>query len=433
MRLSIRHFKYIGGNYIYLALILIFATVIIASGVWITRKNALKAVEDSLKLQALGIAVSLEASLKDNYELRIKNSELRKQKNIFKEIITEGKWEGIAFIALYDKTGRIILHSNENLIGRRISDNFITDAAKTGNPLHRYVTLGTDERVFILYFPARVRNDVMILMIALHTYPVEGIVRQARVHTVGMIAVMAILWVTGALFIRMSKHSDELKSRMAERERLAVIGEMASVLAHEIRNPLGSIKGFAQYLREHNPDGSVEYLDIIISESRRLEVLTEDLLMYAKPIEILPVEFNLLELVRETLRSFDNEVLGKNISISLTGGDFSVRADREKVKQIILNLIHNAADAVDDGGEIAVKVAMENGKGVIIVKDNGCGMDEADAAKVFQPFFTTKTRGTGLGLAIVDKLIKAMGGNVTVESAPGKGTVFTVEIPRSQP
>jgi two-component system sensor histidine kinase HydH len=419
LRLSIRHLTYFKGNYIYLAVILIFSTIIIASGILLIRKNAFRAVQDSLKLQALGIAVSLEASLKDNYELR-------KQKNIFKEIITDGRWEGIAFIALYDRAGNIILHSNENLIGRKISDSAVTEAAKTGEPLQRYATLGTDERVFILYFPVHMQDDTMILMLSLHTYPAEGIIRQARLHAIGMLFVLAILWVTGILFIRKSKHSEELKSIMAERERLAVIGEMASVLAHEIRNPLGSIKGFAQYLKEQNVSGSVEYLDIIVSESRRLEILTEDLLMYAKPAELKIESFDAFEFISEVVKAVQNNK-AVNMEIYVPAG-LTIKSDRDKLKQILINILHNAIDA--ESKTIGIKAELNNDNMAISVSDDGCGMDKEKIQKAFKPFFTTKTKGTGLGLAIVDKLVKAIGGDIGVESEPQRGAVFTVTIPK---
>ncbi|MFZ6007978.1 MAG: hypothetical protein ACOYU2_10045, partial [Nitrospirota bacterium] len=235
------HDAHLRGNHSYLIAILVFATVITLISAFLTYKNSRKAAEDSLNLQALGIAVSLETSLNNS-------DELRKQKNIFKEIITEGRWEGIAFIALYDKNGTTILHSNENLIGRQAQDGNLKKVIDKGIPFHTYITLGTDERVFVLDFPVHVRNSERILRLALHTNPVEGIVRQARLHVLGMFFIIAVLWVVGYFFIRASRHSDELRMKMAERERFAVIGEMASVLAHEIRNPLGSIKGFAQYL-----------------------------------------------------------------------------------------------------------------------------------------------------------------------------------------
>ncbi|MBI5213159.1 MAG: ATP-binding protein [Nitrospirae bacterium] len=376
--------------------------------------------------------MSLEALLKDSYEFK-------NRKNIFKDIITESKWEGIAFIALYDKKGKILLHSNENLIGREVPDEFIKTAAETGSTINRYAVLGTDERVFILDLPVHIKNTANILRLALRAYPVEGIIRQARLQVLGMAVVIGILWVIGYFFIRASRRAEELKTKMAERERLAVIGEMASVLAHEIRNPLGSIKGFAQYLKEQQSSRAVEqqtgYLDIIISESKRLETLTEDLLMYAKPVELKLEEFDIGRLIDEVIKSFDRSAGGIDITASVPS-EIKVKSDRDKLTQVLANLINNAADAVADDGIIEVK-AESTGKTLLLtIKDNGCGMDSETMQRAFEPFFTAKTRGTGLGLAIVDKLVKALGGKIELESEPlyesslrQKGTVFKIELP----
>jgi two-component system sensor histidine kinase HydH len=423
-----------GGNYIYLIATLVFATVITVISAFLTYKNSIKAAEDSLNLQALGIAVSLETSLKDSDELRVKSYELKSQKNIFKDIITGGRWEGIAFIALYDKNGTTILHSNENLIGRQAQDKNLKKVIDTGIPFHTYITLGTDERVFVLDFPVHIRNSERILRLALHTNPVEGIVRQARLHVFGMFFIIAVLWIVGYFFVRASKHSDELRMKMAERESFAVIGEMASVLAHEIRNPLGSIKGFAQYLKEQNTDNrtqSTDFLDIIVSESKRLEALTEDLLMYAKPVELKSEEFDVGDLTDEIVRTINQSMdysKKVNIKVSVPSG-LKIKSDRYKLKQIFMNILQNAIDA--ESKVIDIKAEFVDDKVAILISDDGCGMSHEMKENAFKPFFTTKTKGTGLGLAIVDKLTKAIGGKIELESEPEKGTVFKLLIPRN--
>jgi two-component system sensor histidine kinase HydH len=358
------HDTYIRGNYSYLIAILVFATIVTLISTFLTYKNSMKAAEDSLNLQALGIAVSLETSLNNS-------GELRRQKNIFKEIITGGRWEGIAFVGLYDKDGITILHSNENLIGRQVMDSNLKKAMDTGIPSHTYITLGTNERVFVLDFPVHVQNTGRILRLALHTYPAQGIVRQARLHALGMLFIIAVLWIIGYFFVRASRHSDELKMKMAERERLAAIGEMASVLAHEIRNPLGSIKGFAQYLKEQNTDKMVhgiDSLDIIVSESKRLEDLTEELLMYAKPVEVKSDDFDVLELINEVIKTMQNNKK-VDIKVSVPAG-ITIKSDSDKLKQIFMNIMQNAIDA--ESRVVDIKVEFMNGKMAILISDDGC-------------------------------------------------------------
>lgn len=416
------------GNYGYLILILALVTIITIISTILTYKNYRKAAEDSLKLQAIGIAVSLETSLKGSKEPFVYASTVKR--NIFKEIITEGRWEGIAFIALYDKDGATILHSNENLIGRKVQDMEIKKVIETGMPSHTYMTLGTNERVFVLDFPVHLGNSERVLRLALHTYPVEGIIRQARLHALGMLLMNAVLWLVGYFFIRASRHSDELRAKMEERERFAIIGEMASVLAHEIRNPLGSIKGFAQYLKEqniYNRTQSTDFFDIIIAESKRLEALTEDLLLYAKPVEVRSEDFSVNELIDEVVRSMQAD-MDLDIKVFVPEG-LKLRSDRDKFKQILMNILHNSIDA--ESKVINIRVLDRDRIVGIWISDDGCGMSDEVKEKAFKPFFTTKAKGTGLGLAIVDKLIKAIGGKIDLESELGKGTVFKIEMPKN--
>ncbi len=416
------------GNYGYLILILALVTIITIISTILTYKNYRKAAEDSLKLQAIGIAVSLETSLKGSKEPFVYAS--TGKRNIFKEIITEGRWEGIAFIALFDKDGATILHSNENLIGRKVQDMEIKKVIETGIPSHTYMTLGTNERVFVLDFPVHLGNSEGVLRLALHTYPVDGIIRQARLHALGMLLMITVLWLVGYFFIRASRHSDELRAKMEERERFAIIGEMASVLAHEIRNPLGSIKGFAQYLKEqniYNRTQSTDFFDIIIAESKRLEALTEDLLLYAKPVEVRSEDFSVNELIDEVVRSMQAD-MDLDIKVFVPEG-LKLRSDRDKLKQILMNILHNSIDA--ESKVINIRVLDRDRIVGIWISDDGCGMSEEVKEKAFKPFFTTKAKGTGLGLAIVDKLIKAIGGKIDLESELGKGTVFKIEMPKN--
>lgn len=414
---------------IYLVAILTASTIVTLISIALTYRNSARAAEDSLKLQALGIAVSLEASMKDSEGSGVKSYELKHRKNIFKEIITEGRWEGIAFIALYDKRGATLLHSNENLIGRQVQDTHAGEAAETGKPVYGYLTLGTGEQVFLLNFPLYIKDETGTLRLALRTYPIEENTRQARLHALSMFLVIGILWLVGGFFIKALKRSDELKKLILERERLAVIGEMASVLAHEIRNPLGSIKGFAQYMKEQGAEGrplNTDSLDIIISESGRLDSLTEDLLMYAKPADIRLEEFDVSGLVEEIVRGRSADDIDIKV---LVPDSLKIKSDRDKLKQVLINIIQNSVDALGDKGILDIGAGTVGNKITIIVKDNGCGMDKEAMANAFKPFFTTKARGTGLGLAIVDKLVKSLGGTIELQSELGKGTVFKVTIP----
>lgn len=153
---------------VYLLIILAAATAAVVFSSALTYRNALSAADDSLKLQALGIAASLEASLQ--------RSDFAKE-NLLRDIISDGAWEGIAFLALYDRGGRTVLHSNARLLGRKVEDSRMQTAFAEGTPQHYYLMLGTDERVFILDAPVRLHSAEYLLRLALHPYPAENSVR----------------------------------------------------------------------------------------------------------------------------------------------------------------------------------------------------------------------------------------------------------------
>ena len=414
-------------NTLYLIIILAAATLLTAVGTYFTYRNSLFAVEESLKLQSLGIAVSLEPSLS-----RIKPGE-----NIFRDIVTEGRWEGIAFIALYNEAGMTILHSNENLINKTVEDEFIKSSLSSGEAIYNYTMLGTGERIFALTFPVSLDNSAGVIRVALHTFPFEKIVRQARFQAASAAFLILILWIMGYFFVKAAKQSEKLNKAMEERQRLAMLGEMSSVLAHEIRNPLGSIKGFAQLIseqvhsRKNETSDSEEYLNIIISESTRLESLTDDLLLYAKTSEYKPEDIELKAMISECIKNIQANIHSKQVDFKISLPEaLIIKTDYNKLKQILINIIQNSVESISERGTVEITAEIKNNSTVISIKDDGSGMDEATRSNAFKPFFTTKTRGTGLGLAVVDRLAKSIGGQIELQSAPEKGTKFRITIPK---
>lgn len=435
-------------SHVALFILLIAATAATVASAALSYRHSRAAAEDALRYQALGAAASLEALLHDSEGRPL-------SRTVFRDIIAEGRWEGIAFIALYDKNGVTLLHSNENLLGRQAEDSSVLRAAGADGPSYHYLTLGTEERVFVMDYPLAVGSADGVLRVAVHTFPVEEALRRTRYQVMSMGLVIGLLWIVGAFFIRAARRSEELKERMAEKERMAALGEMAAVLAHEIRNPLGSIKGFAQYLKEHEPPGAAPEvlppglpqapsktpeeqspLDIIVSEAGRLEHLTEDLLLYARPVEVRPREFELRPLVDEVAQALatagaDNSAVTVHVQAPEGPGGIVLNTDRDKLKQVLLNVMQNAYDALERGGALELR-SRDRGSAVVIeVQDSGCGMDAEARAKARAPFYTTKAQGTGLGLAIVDKLVKALGGGLAIESAPGAGTTVRITVPKN--
>jgi signal transduction histidine kinase len=227
----------------------------------------------------------------------------------------------------------------------------------------------------------------------------------------------------------------KLKTSMSERDRLsrlAATGELSATLAHEIKNPLNAIGGAASYLGE-NYKGSLirEFLKIISDEVTRINMLTNALLSFAKPIKPEPVPADIKKLVNETIYLLSQEAKEQNVRIDKEISDDIpiVSVDYDQIKQILLTLIINSFEAVDEKGNVLVKVYRSDGNIMISVEDNGRGIREDDIINIFNPFFTTKTRGTGLGLSISKKIAREHGGDIFVESALEKGSRFTIALP----
>jgi signal transduction histidine kinase len=211
--------------------------------------------------------------------------------------------------------------------------------------------------------------------------------------------------------------------------RLAATGELAATLAHEIKNPLNAIGGAAIYINK-NYQGSLieEFTGIISDEVSRINKLTTTLLGFAKPLaqEMAPNDLN--EIVRSTITLLKEEARTNGIKLQTNLDDDlpPVSCDLNQIKQILINLIINGFDAIEKHGEITVSTAIEQGKIIIAVEDNGTGIAPEKAKLVFNPFYTTKTRGTGLGLAISKKIAREHHGDLVLESVEGQGSTFTL-------
>ena len=242
---------------------------------------------------------------------------------------------------------------------------------------------------------------------------------------------IVLLWMLAGFFIRAWKKNYLLEKSLAEKERMAALGQMAAVLAHEIRNPLSTIKGFAQIHMEDSKDPDIkEDMEIIVEQVARLERLTSNLLVYAKPTEIYLESFEVQELCRELKRSIP--VDEEKIELELDCEGQEVTADRSKIIQIVINLVQNSIEALKDSpsrGRIRVRIrALEEGLD-ILVEDSGPGFPDDIKERMFQPFFTTKTKGTGLGLAIVKRLCDAMHGEIETGESKFGGARIHIFIP----
>lgn len=221
-----------------------------------------------------------------------------------------------------------------------------------------------------------------------------------------------------------------LQERLVMTEKMAALGEVAAKVAHEIRNPLVSVGGFARRLEKKLNGNLKEYADIIAKEVERLEVILNEILGFVKEIRIVKEVVDSGRLVDDVIPLIKSEIDGRNIVLVREIEEpIEIYVDPGRIKEALFNLLSNAVQSVGDGGTIFIKTYVKDNASVIEIKDTGVGINEEDLLFIFDPFFTTKKTGTGLGLTITHKIIEEHKGHIEVESKPGKGSTFRVIIP----
>ncbi len=240
----------------------------------------------------------------------------------------------------------------------------------------------------------------------------------------------------GNLFIL--RDTTEIKRLQAEaqrNERLTALGKLASGVAHEIRNPLSTIKGVATYLAKRTQPGGreEEAANAMVYEVDRLNRVVSELLDFARPAVITVSETNLREVIDRALRLAEADIKTKHIHIHVEEepGFPPVHISQERLTQALLNIFLNAVQAMEPGGELRIITRLSPAAGTfsVTVSDTGKGISEDEQAYIFTPYFTTKPSGTGLGLAIVHQIVEGHGGSIGVDSAPSSGTEFTITLP----
>ena len=228
----------------------------------------------------------------------------------------------------------------------------------------------------------------------------------------------------------------ETQAQLIQSEKLAVIGELAAVVAHEIKNPLISIGGFARLLKNKisNPEKAKEIADIIADEVSRLERILKNLLNFTRESEpnLKPKHIN--QLIKDTIILFDHEFEISRIRLHLELDDEipQLYLDADQIMQLIMNLIRNAIHAMSYGGDLTIRTGEEGRHIVTRITDTGYGISQENLSKVFTPFFSTKSIGTGLGLAVAQKVIDEHNGYIKVSSNEGQGTSFTILFPKDR-
>ncbi|MFC1881014.1 nitrogen regulation protein NR(II) [Thermodesulfobacteriota bacterium] len=241
------------------------------------------------------------------------------------------------------------------------------------------------------------------------------------------------------IVLRDLREIKQLEAKVRRAEKLAAIGKLAAGVAHEIRNPLSSIRGFAQFLSKglKNSPKEQEFANTMVAEVDRINRVVTDLLTFATPTTAEPVPADVTELVEHCVRLVQADADSRNIILRRNITDLSkVRLDTNQITQALLNLLLNAMQAVESGGTIEIGAALKPSEArlEIWVEDNSNGIEHNTLDKIFDPFYTTRAKGTGLGLPIVHKIAENHQGEIRVESPPAgkrKGCRFTLSLPTS--
>ena len=226
-----------------------------------------------------------------------------------------------------------------------------------------------------------------------------------------------------------------LREEVERNQRLATVGRLAAGVAHEIRNPLSSIKGFATYFKERYREVPEDQhiADIMIQEVDRLNRVVTQLLEFARPVSISRKQIPLKKFIVDSLKLVERQAAENGVSVEadLPENGAAAHLDPDKLNQVLLNLYLNAIEAMTDGGRIIVNLEKDEQKNrvEIRVSDTGSGIPESELSHIFDPYFTTKPTGTGLGLAIAHNIIQGHGGEIHTESRIGVGTTFRILIP----
>jgi two-component system sensor histidine kinase PilS (NtrC family) len=222
-----------------------------------------------------------------------------------------------------------------------------------------------------------------------------------------------------------------MEARMRAADRLASLGRMAANIAHEIRNPLASLSGAIEVLASGPSDETRERLgQIVLKETGRLNDIIREFLEYARPAPLTRDAVNVAELIDEVLVLLEHRVTpGTLKTVREFPPVLAWSVDRQQFRQAVWNLCLNAVQAMPEGGELRVTMAVVAGRLRLRVSDSGEGIAREDLAHIFEPFFSTKPDGTGLGLALVHRIVQEHGGDLDVQSRPGLGSTFTLTLP----
>jgi len=347
------------------------------------------------------------------------------------EIKRSGNLQDI-FVASLDKSLLIHYQVNYEIGGKilfPINDSLFTAATRGKTPQPEFLVMG-DQYFLTSYTP--ILDDLGdvagVLIIEAPARFFSTLYRFKKgLFTLG-IGGMLIILLFSLLIVLAVRQILKVERQLQEQNRLAHLGQMAAMVAHEIRNPLSIIKGSADVLKKKYAHTDDELFEFIPEEIERLNRLVNDFLQFARRRQLNLQSIDPNAVVESVVRQFNDP----RIQLNLTAEDIRLQLDADAFKQILINLIENARQAIDQNGTIQIESRRTRSRHPgweIIIRDNGKGMDEETLSKIFNPFYSTRAAGSGLGMTITKQLVEQMKGNIKVHSQPNQGTTVSIYFP----
>lgn len=410
------------------------------------RENA--AAQQALEEKGRVLARALESGARAGMGMRMHHAQLQ-------SMLEEMAWQpGVLWFAVTDEQGKVMAHSDPQRVGKTLYPPEAMRALQVGEK-ERWRRVDTPEPALELYRQFRpldatrghhmrmmMRRDAVetpqVIFIAFDVREIDAEQARAQRNMVVMLCAAALVMVATLLaqfwFRRYQRSRRQLQEATHRREKLVALGHLAAGVAHEIRNPLSSIKGLAKYFAERTPPGGEAYAlaQVMAKEADRLNRVVSELLELVRPAHLKwqPVDLN--EVIAHSLQLVSQDAASRAIQLRFTPQPSlrRIQADPDRLNQVLLNLYLNAIQAIGRDGAITVAVS-DGGDGSVqlSVTDSGKGMTEEQQQAIFTPYFTTKADGTGLGLAVVQNIVEQHGGTIQVESSPGRGATFTLSLP----
>jgi signal transduction histidine kinase len=373
----------------------------------------------SLESTARGISLAAEQVLREEEGRTVQFDRL------FSERI-------VAYALIASREGTVLFHTNPDLRGSVFEDGAVFAALAAGGGASRRALLGTGRPVLLYDRLLQQREGgTALLRLALHTVETDRIAARTGRLWWSVTAVLALLWAGGLLVVVLAARSEALRRTGERNAALALIGQMTATLAHEIRNAIGGVKGYAQLAAERTDAGDprARQLTAVLGGVTRIERLVGDLLAYSREERFTITEFDPAPLLSAVAASVGD--WGGRLELDLEPG-LQVKADAEKLQRALANGVLNALQAMGGSGLLRVVLRRRGGQVAVRIEDTGGGIAPESLPNLFTPFYTTRASGTGLGLAYAKKVIEGMGGSIGLGNREdAAGAVLTVLLPRA--